>query len=253
MSMSLKSFVKCSECSTLCHASCQLAIPEYCCLPAGMIQALRDVEVLKKEKELKKEQQKLNLSQDQNSESKDSLDSTHSTLDKQAAVRQQRPPQNFANSPILNSRSKVENADVQLLPFRKGSSLDDFHLVAVLGKGNFGKVMLAQEKNTKIYYAIKILKKDFILEHDEVESTRAEKRCFQVATRTMHPFLVNLHSCFQTESRLYFVMQVVSGGDLMWHIQRGRFTFKQAKFYACEVLLALEYWHQNNIVYRFIR
>ena len=45
-------------------------------------------------------------------------------------------------------------------------------------------------------------------------------------------------------------MEFVNGGDLMWHIQRGRFSSKQARFYACEVLLALEYWHQSNVAYR---
>jgi serine/threonine protein kinase len=66
-----------------------------------------------------------------------------------------------------------------------------------------------------VRYAIKVLKKEFIIENDEVESTRSEKRCFLAANRERHPFLVNLHSCFQTESRIYFVMEYVSGGDLM--------------------------------------
>jgi serine/threonine protein kinase len=70
------------------------------------------------------------------------------------------------------------------------------------------------------------------------------------ASRERHPFLLDLHSCFQTETRVYFVMEYVSGGDLMLHIQRKQFSLRQAKFYACEVLLALEYFHANGIVYR---
>ncbi|KAI9338559.1 kinase-like domain-containing protein [Zopfochytrium polystomum] len=135
----------------------------------------------------------------------------------------------------------------------RGIGLDDFNFVAVLGKGNFGKVMLAEEKATKQLYAIKVLKKEFILENDEVESTRSEKRVFLAANKERHPFLVNLHSCFQTESRIYFVMEYVSGGDLMWHIQRQQFSEKRAKYYACEVLLALEYFHKQNIVYRDLK
>ncbi|KAI8896809.1 kinase-like domain-containing protein [Globomyces pollinis-pini] len=149
-----------------------------------------------------------------------------------------------------------DNARQESLFFKhgtKGVGLEDFTFMAVLGKGNFGKVMLAQEKFTHNFYAIKVLKKEFILEHDEVESTKAEKRCFQVATKANHPFLVNLHSCFQTESRLYFVMEFVSGGDLMWHIQHGKFSPAQAKFYACEVLLGLEYWHSNKVLYRDLK
>lgn len=83
-------------------------------------------------------------------------------------------------------------------------------------------------------------------------STKSEKRVFLAAARERHPFLLNLHSCFQTETRIYFVMDYVSGGDLMLHIQREPFTPRRAKFYAAEVLLALEYFHKNGIVYRYV-
>ncbi|KAJ1568100.1 Serine/threonine kinase, partial [Cladochytrium tenue] len=113
------------------------------------------------------------------------------------------------------------------------------------------KVMLAQEKTTRNFYAMKALKKEFILQNDDVRSVKLEKRIFQAASASRHPFMVNLHSAFQTEARVYFVMEYVSGGDLMCHIQdKKRFSQVRTKFYACEVLLALEYFHKNNIIYR---
>lgn len=108
--------------------------------------------------------------------------------------------------------------------------LDHFNFLAVLGKGNFGKVMLAETKRSRRLYAIKVLKKEFIIENDEVESIRSEKRVFLVANRERHPFLTTLHACFQTETRVYFVMEYVSGGDLMLHIQRGQFGTKRAQY-----------------------
>ncbi|KAJ9099263.1 hypothetical protein QFC21_004144 [Naganishia friedmannii] len=131
--------------------------------------------------------------------------------------------------------------------------LDDFDFLAVLGKGNFGKVMLAEEKKSQKLWAIKVLKKEFIIENDEVESTQSEKRVFLAAAQERHPFLLELHSCFQTETRIYFVMEYISGGDLMLHIQKKQFTLRQAKFYACEVLLALEYFHRKGIIYRDLK
>ncbi|PWZ01971.1 hypothetical protein BCV70DRAFT_54197 [Testicularia cyperi] len=131
--------------------------------------------------------------------------------------------------------------------------LDDFNFLAVLGKGNFGKVMLAEEKRSGNLYAIKVLKKEFIIENDEVESTKSEKRVFLAAARERHPFLLGLHSCFQTTTRVYFVMEYISGGDLMLHIQREPFTPRRAKFYAAEVLLALEYFHKQGIIYRDLK
>jgi serine/threonine protein kinase len=131
--------------------------------------------------------------------------------------------------------------------------LDHFNFLAVLGKGNFGKVMLAETKRSRKLYAIKVLKKEFIIENDEVESIKSEKRVFLVANRERHPFLANLHACFQTETRVYFVMEYISGGDLMLHIQRGQFGTKRAQFYAAEVCLALKYFHENGVIYRDLK
>lgn len=108
--------------------------------------------------------------------------------------------------------------------------LDHFNFLAVLGKGNFGKVMLAETKRSKRLFAIKVLKKEFIIEKDEMESMRSEKRVFLIANRERHPFLTNLHACFQTETRVYFVMEYISGGDLMLHIQRRPFGAKRAQY-----------------------
>ncbi|RKP40250.1 kinase-like domain-containing protein [Dimargaris cristalligena] len=158
------------------------------------------------------------------------------------------PPGSMGRQSIMPPPNKPMSAQV----LRK-VGLNDFNLKAVLGKGNFGKVMLAEEKSTKELYAIKVLKKEFIVQNDEFESMRSEKRVFQVANIERHPFLIGLHSCFQSDTRLYFVMEYISGGDLMWHIQRQNFSERRAKFYAAEVLLALEYFHRNNIVYRDLK
>ena len=131
--------------------------------------------------------------------------------------------------------------------------LDHFNFLAVLGKGNFGKVMLAETKASKKLYAIKVLKKEFIIENDEVESTKSEKRVFLIANKERHPFLLNLHACFQTETRVYFVMEYISGGDLMLHIQRGQFGLKRAQYYAAEVCLALKCFHENGVIYRDLK
>jgi classical protein kinase C len=161
------------------------------------------------------------------------------------------PPNVSVTEPVLEQRKPAPAANTAGTGRRIG--LDHFNFLAVLGKGNFGKVMLAETKTTKQLYAIKVLKKEFIIENDEVESTRSEKRVFLIANKERHPFLLNLHACFQTETRIYFVMEYISGGDLMLHIQRGQFGTKRAQFYAAEVCLALKYFHENGVIYRDLK
>ncbi|KAJ5246218.1 C2 calcium/lipid-binding domain CaLB [Penicillium chermesinum] len=176
-------------------------------------------------------------------------------------VQQQVPPPNYGMPPpslppVQPVQKQQVAAPVKEEPQSKEKvriGLDHFNFLAVLGKGNFGKVMLAETKTTRKLYAIKVLKKEFIIEHDEVESTKSEKRVFLIANKERHPFLLNLHACFQTETRVYFVMEYISGGDLMLHIQRGQFGLKRAQFYAAEVCLALKYFHENGVIYRDLK
>ncbi|CCH45344.1 classical protein kinase C [Wickerhamomyces ciferrii] len=136
---------------------------------------------------------------------------------------------------------------------RQKVGLDDFNFLAVLGRGNFGKVMLARSYRNKNLCAVKVLKKDMIIENGEIASMNAEKEVFLVANQEQHPFLINLHCCFQTANRIYFVMEYVPGGDLMWHVQQATFSQRRAKFYAAEVLLALEHLHKYDIIYRDLK
>uniref|UniRef100_A0AAR2LUE7 protein kinase C n=1 Tax=Pygocentrus nattereri TaxID=42514 RepID=A0AAR2LUE7_PYGNA len=118
-------------------------------------------------------------------------------------------------------------------------SLRDFKCVAVLGRGHFGKVLLAEYSCTGEMFAIKALKKGDIVARDEVDSLMCEKRIFETVNSVRHPFLVNLFACFQTKEHVCFVMEYAAGGDLMMHIHTDVFSEPRATFYAACVMIVI--------------
>jgi serine/threonine protein kinase len=95
--------------------------------------------------------------------------------------------------------------------------LKDFKIISVIGKGSFGKVFLVQKVGSGAVYAMKSLRKDVILDYDQVESTMLEK---EILLKADHPFLVGMEYVFQTDAKIFFVMKFVRGGELFMHLRK---------------------------------
>lgn len=93
--------------------------------------------------------------------------------------------------------------------------------------------------------------KGFVKNEDKVVQILTEK---DIMVQMAHPFIVKLHWAFQTEKKLHLVMDLCPGGELFFHLHNlGRFTEDQARFYFGEILLGIEYLHQNGIIYRDLK
>ncbi|KAI8391206.1 camp-dependent protein kinase 9 [Radiomyces spectabilis] len=129
--------------------------------------------------------------------------------------------------------------------------LAEFELQDTLGTGTFGRVYLTKFRTTQKYYAMKVLKKSEVVRLKQVEHIMSEK---EILASIRFPFVVDLFCTFQDDANLYMLLEYVVGGELFTHLRRaGRFTNDMTRFYASEIVLAIEYLHSKNIIYRDLK
>jgi serine/threonine protein kinase len=149
-----------------------------------------------------------------------------------------------ADDPVTRLRKKF--AEMKL-------AKDSFSIGDTLGTGTFGRVRLVSCKVDSVeqFFALKMLKKSEIIKLKQVEHIKAEKA---ILSQICHPFIVNLFAAFQDEKNLYMLQEYIIGGELFSQLRKvGRFSNDTARFYASEIVLALEYLHERNIVYRDLK
>jgi serine/threonine protein kinase len=134
-------------------------------------------------------------------------------------------------------------------PVNEDLTIDDFRPVRMIGKGGFSFVVLCRKLDTGLLYAIKCLKlgsdpEDLIKISTEVE----------IMNKLDHPFIIRLQYFFRTQNMAFIVSDFCCGGELSNYMKKfGPFNEECAKFYFCEVLMALEYLHDLNVVYRDLK
>lgn len=149
------------------------------------------------------------------------------------------------------SNSSESCATAKPLKMSKNVAQESFSTLAMVGKGGFGKVHQVVFKETNEIFAMKTLKKKYLIETKSVDNTLAEK---DILRKIRHPFIVRLHYAFQSDSKLHLVMDFINGGHLLHHLHKESiFSEAQAKFYLAEVILALEHLHELNIIHRDLK
>lgn len=128
-----------------------------------------------------------------------------------------------------------------------------FELLKVLGQGSYGKVFLVRKikgSDAGQLYAMKVLKKATLKVRDRVRS-KMER---DILAEVNHPFIVKLHYAFQTEGKLYLILDFLRGGDLFTRLSKEvMFTEEDVKFYLAELALALDHLHSLGIIYRDLK
>ncbi|CAK82242.1 unnamed protein product (macronuclear) [Paramecium tetraurelia] len=130
-------------------------------------------------------------------------------------------------------------------------SINDFELQTILGSGSFGKVWKALNRKNKQFVAVKVVSKLLILQQCTVSQVINEKN---ILSQIENPFLVNLRGAFQDNYNLYLCLDLMSGGDLRYHLnKKKRFSESQTKFIVACIFTALDYLHQQGIIHRDLK
>ncbi|XP_062121627.1 cAMP-dependent protein kinase catalytic subunit 2 [Drosophila sulfurigaster albostrigata] len=131
------------------------------------------------------------------------------------------------------------------------TGLEGYIIKATLGSGSFGKVQLIKEKDGDAYYASKQLSKDQIVKTKQIVHVMSEKR---VLNSIRFPFTIHLIASYKDNDSLYLIIPLILGGELFtYHRKSRKFSEKQARFYAAQVFLALEYLHYCSLLYRDLK
>jgi serine/threonine protein kinase len=128
----------------------------------------------------------------------------------------------------------------------------DFALLRLIGVGSFGKVFQVRKRDTGKIYAMKVLRKARVVRSKK--GTRYLETERAILEDVKHPYIVSLRYAFQTDGKLYLIMDYLNGGELFYHLsQMHRFGEELTCFYAAEITLALAHLHKLGIVYRDLK
>ncbi|CAK7265548.1 Serine/threonine kinase [Sporothrix epigloea] len=129
-------------------------------------------------------------------------------------------------------------------------NLNHFRLLRVVGRGAFGKVRIVERKDTNLSFALKYIRKDEVVRSESVRNIIRERRMLE---HVNHPFICNLRYSFQDIEYMYLVVDLMSGGDLRFHISRKTFTEEAVRFWIAELGCALRYVHSQGIIHRDVK
>jgi len=134
---------------------------------------------------------------------------------------------------------------------QSGLTKDHFTTVSVIGKGSYAKVALVKKRDSGELFAMKILKKEKVEARKQEKNVKTER---DILLTIQHPFIIDFYYSFQDSKHLYFILEYCPGGELFNLLsKKRRFSEDQTRFYAAQMVLAIETIHQSKVIYRDLK
>ena len=150
---------------------------------------------------------------------------------------------------ILSELRHLESEDLR--KSRQKQTIRDYESKAIIGRGAFGEIHLCKEIKTGKVVAVKKIKKDLLIEKNQIMHIRNEQ-LFMAKVKS--PWIVDLYASFQEDDYLYLIMEYLPGGDFMnLLIEKDKLTEEESKFYIAELILAVETIHSFDCIHRDLK
>uniref|UniRef100_A0A8D2LS46 G protein-coupled receptor kinase n=1 Tax=Varanus komodoensis TaxID=61221 RepID=A0A8D2LS46_VARKO len=169
--------------------------------------------------------------------------------------KKQVPPDLFQVCPSLQTFDKFtrfcqwKNVELNI-----HLTMNDFSVHRIIGRGGFGEVYGCRKADTGKMYAMKCLDKKRIKMKQGETLALNERIMLSLVSTGDCPFIVCMSYAFQTPDKLSFILDLMNGGDLHYHLsQHGVFSEAEMRFYAAEIILGLEHMHNRFVVYRDLK
>jgi len=157
---------------------------------------------------------------------------------------------------IIEGCGPQQLSSVSMLTVQKpvAYEVQDLEMLSTLGQGTFSKTKLVKAKDTGVYYALKVLGKESILENNQKENMLNEFQVMKSMRELKHPNIVFMHCAMADDRYIYFLLDLLPGGEVTNILDRPVSNCEEwTRFYSASVILAYTEFYNHRILYRDLK
>ena len=150
-----------------------------------------------------------------------------------------------------SSKKSTQDLTNQIGNISRNVKFSDFDIIEIIGEGSFGRVFKGKKKDTGEVFALKVMKKQHLINNNQVKYAVSEANIMKTLD---HPYILKLVFSFQTPSNLYMAVELCENGDLSEILDQESLLDEDiAKFLTAELILAMKHMHNKGVIFRDLK